>query len=229
MTAIGPIESPLWVPYSRAILKSPGLISYWPMREPSGVVGVDAKGGNTGAWTAGTVLGATGPIASEVASAATLVAASSQYLNIPSNASLNVGAVFSLAIWIKRTTAGQQVIMSKGDGAFELWFDTTNYLYLTNQATAHIVRTAAITDTASWHFLVATLNTGSSAAIYVDGLDASIQVGASTPISTSYPLTIGMRNPNNDLFLNAKICEAALWGRAINPGEVAYFYATARA
>ncbi len=77
-----------------------------------------------------------------------------------------------------------------------------------------------------WHMIVVTVNFSSGArVIYWDGKVAATDSGGGKPNKTSQ-FTLSDSSVFSGRFFDGAIDEAALWGRALSPGEVAGIYAS---
>lgn len=77
--------------------------------------------------------------------------------------------------------------------------------------------TTALND-GVWHHVAATYD-GSDKRIYADGVDEGSTAATGNISSTTQPLYLGARSNGGDHF-DGDLGHAAIWGRALSPGEV---------
>jgi hypothetical protein len=168
-TAIASYDGPYMYPISES-----GLVSYWPMDEPSGANVDDPTGNNDGTATGTTVL------PGQFANARTFNG-SSDYVSMGDTASLDItGNTITLSCWVK-ISAHQAWggICGKGNditatSAYQLMFNNTdNSIYWTVYTTSggSVLSTKTISD-GEWHHVVGTYDgsLGSNQQkLYIDG------------------------------------------------------------
>jgi hypothetical protein len=86
--------------------------------------------------------------------------------------------------------------------------------------------TIKVTDTAQWHYVVATKN-GDSVHLYVDGNDVTGTVSKQTMVDNSQPLAVGQST--GTAYLKGTVDELALYRAALTPSQIASHYNTALA
>lgn len=209
--------------YEAAVLAlSP--VGYWRLGERSGTTAV-AEVGPNGTYvggSAGYTLGVPG--ATEVDAAVLLKSSGSGYVTIPDNAALDVGDVFSVIVWTKRTTNGDQWIINRGSGSFAVSFQTNSTLAFLRAGVA-LLAESSVTVTADdeWHMIAVTKN-GTTRRVYVDGVDVTVLSGNSTCVNTATPLEIGRGSGTQ---LNAAVDEVSVFNVALTAGNIAALYAAA--
>src|SRR5579884_3699038 len=145
--------------YAQAVAGTAGLVGYWRLGDASGTPACDSLGQNPGAYSGAVTLGQPGAIAGDADTSAAFDG-SSGTMSVPASTSLNVGDSFTIEAWVKRRTLGgsaYQVIASKQSSAWVLAFDQVNELVLRQSGVDDVAYSnVALTDTSSWHHVVAT-------------------------------------------------------------------------
>ncbi len=129
-----------------------GLISYWKLKDTA-----DSHGSNTLTNNNGVTF-----VAGKIGDAANFVAASSQFLHVASNASLQTGDIaFTFSGWFKATSgAGTHCILAKDPAAtaneYQLYVDNsdTRLNFAVNDGATKTVSVTGL-STSAWHFFVA--------------------------------------------------------------------------
>jgi concanavalin A-like lectin/glucanase superfamily protein len=115
------------------------------------------------------------------------------HVNVPDAASLDLGnGPLTLEAWIKLSTIDVDGAIVYKWAAYTLGMSgtTANRLTLRKPGTADIVSsTIAISDTTSWHHVVATKN-GTASRLYIDGVDVTGTVTDQTLVNTVDALQI---------------------------------------
>jgi len=208
--------------YSNAVTQTAGLVGYWRLGESSGTNANDEVSTNDGTYTGTPTLGATGALSGDTDTAVTFASASSQYVNIPDVAAVDLGDVFSLEAWINVTGSGARYIVSKSTGAYALaiFSDGTLGLRIGNGATLRITNAAL---SAGWHHVVGTKN-GATTALYVDGAAPATTASANvTAVNNATALLIG-GDFNAGEFFNGSIDEVAVYNVAISEATALAHY-----
>lgn len=198
-------------------------VAYWRLGEASGTVAVDAVGSNNGTYVASPTLGVTGPLSGDADTGITVTGASSQYISIPDSNSLDVGDVFSIELWFKRsaTQGTNQTLIHKGASAPVLGFDTSNVPTFAISGIANLRKAPAVTDQ-NWHHLVATKN-GATKFLYLDGVEGNNDVGSGTGASNALALNIGRDNSGVEYF-SGSLDEVAYYNVALTSTQVNNHY-----
>jgi Concanavalin A-like lectin/glucanases superfamily/Calcineurin-like phosphoesterase len=132
------------------------------------------------------------------------------------------GNTFTLEAWVKRSGLGSRTFLFKGDGSWVLLSNASNRIVLRRSTVADIVSsTTTLTDTASWHHVVATKE-GPAAKIYIDGVDVSGPVTDQTLVDNNLPLTIGLSG--NVTYWSGGIDEVAVYNTALSAERVLAHY-----
>jgi hypothetical protein len=199
------------------------LVAYWKLEDvnDSHTNGLTLTNNNSVTFTSG-----------KVNNAATVVAASSQYLSLADTALLRPGNFdYTWACWFKlTTTAGTQTIISKD-------FDTTRGWQLVNGAgtlTWNNYRNNAtgidITDSVSagtWYLFIGwhdaagdTINMKLN-----NGTTTSIATSGNFPQASTAPFAIGRNSyPGFSQYMGGQVDEVAYWTRVLTAGEMTRLY-----
>jgi hypothetical protein len=86
--------------YAGTVLSTPGLVSYWRLGEASGSA-LDSKDSNPGTVFGGVTRQVAGLITNDSDTAMQSDGVTGTYVNMPSNANMNVGAQLSVECWVK--------------------------------------------------------------------------------------------------------------------------------
>lgn len=154
-----------------------------------------------------------------------------EYLSAPDSASLDTPSTqMTISLWINRTGIGtaQTIISRQAGGSDNTWFmdflsGNTIRMSFTDESSneREFSTTATLTDTGSFHNIVATINE-SNITIWLDGENqAGSSSGPATSIrtSSSADLNIG-RSENDGRYLNATLDEIAIWNRTLTDEEI---------
>ncbi|MHC4570956.1 MAG: LamG-like jellyroll fold domain-containing protein [Planctomycetota bacterium] len=201
------------------------VISWWKFDEDSGTIATDSVGDNHGI-----VYGANrtiGPI-----DGALSFDGVDDYVDCGNDNSLATTNNLTLAGWVKRTGEGssKEVIVSKYDGgqySYRLFFlgnDRVRWYLLSDGGTsevAYVDSTITITD-ATWHFIVATFESGTMK-IYIDGAMRASKTASFSSINvTQESLFIGQENSSN--YFRGMIDDVRIYGRALSASEIQQLY-----
>jgi hypothetical protein len=207
-------------------------VAYYRLGESSGQPQDSSGNGNHTTATGGTPTYAqTGAIAGDSDTAIRLDKASSEYFTAPDSATLDVGDVFSIEVWVKRHSIGgafPTYIVSKEIQAYELRFNTGNTISLIaggNVIASSNGTTGKIEDTTLYHHIVVTKN-GADIHIYLDGDDVTepSSVENHTATNNTTPLNIGRTN-NDEFHIDATLDELAIYDVALSASHVAAHFA----
>jgi len=212
-------------PYATKILGTTGLVGYWRLGETTGTVACDTKSGTDGTYQPGTTLGRPGAIPGDPDTAVELDG-STGWVSAPDRTALDVGDRFTVEAWVRRgalSTMENQVIASKQNGSWVLMFDPSNQIVLRRSNVADAASSvAAVTDTTTWHHVVAT-KSGSSVHLYLDGADVTGPVTNQTMVDNTEQLAIG-RSSGVASFAGS-IDEVAVYNAALTSAQVANHFA----
>lgn len=215
-----------------------GLVAYWRFEEASGTR-YDASGhGNN--LTSNNAVGQTAGV---IKNAASFVAASSQYLSIPSNSSLQMGgSPFSLSAWVKLTGyTGTPGLVGKWTSTgnlkeYLLFLQSPSYQFEFSVTNDGIGAGAARSNVTASNFGTLPLNTWTFVYCQYDGTnlgisvnDTAMQTAACSGVaSLGAAFEIGA-DGNAGSNLDGAMDEVGLWRRILSPAEVAILYNAGRA
>jgi len=205
------------------------LVAWWSMDEVSGIR-ADATGSHdlTDVNTVGSASGVVG-------NAAQFVAANQEYLSHTSNSELRTGDIdFSLLLWLKLTTAGGWVLMSKDidtpgshrDYTLDLDSGSPFPRFYVNGGAAGIASWGSNLSTGVF-YMIAAGHSAASDLMWIS-VDAQTPVTASTggavPDASTAEFRIGARAYSGfEGYTNGLIDEAALFKRDIR-SDLSWFY-----
>jgi len=214
--------------YSSTILATSGLISYWRFGEASGTNAADSYGSNTGTYVGTPTLGVTGAITSD-SNTAVRLNGTSQYVTVADNTTLNVAnGPLSVEAWVKFTSipSSTAVVVRRGTNAYSLGFNggagNTFYLTKAGSSTDIVTTSTTVSDTTTWHHIVAT-KTGATSHIYLDGQDVTTIVGDQTLADPGTALWIGANQGSNQYFPGS-IDEVAVYNVVLTAAQVLDHY-----
>lgn len=210
-----------------AVLSESSLVGYWRLNEPSGTIATDLKNGNNGTYTGTPTLGNAGPLTLWANSLGAKIVTGS-YVSVPDSTALDVGDIFTIELFVKRTTTGaEHVLVSKQASAWLIAFKSDNTLWLGQEGVPYMWgTTTAFTDTTKWHHIVVTKN-GATRHIYVDDVDEAL-TGSNTTIGNNNSSLLFGRDsggaaPATDDYLS----EIAIYSTALAGATVSTHYANA--
>jgi len=132
------------------------------------------------------------------------------------------GADFTLVLWVKWfVLAGEQVLLDKCDAACA--YDGWTLTKLPNHSVllAPLVQTSANAVVAGQWYHIAVVREGSTARLYVNGVQAAQATGVGAIPASINPFWIGERVGAQTFPLNGLVDEVGIWGRALTATEVA--------
>ena len=148
--------------------------------------------------------------------------------SVPDSATLDLGDIFTLEAWNKRvTTLTEQVIFTKQSGAYALLWDTDVLKLQRRGFTVIVGSTITVTDTTTWHHIVATKN-GATVKLYIDSVDRTGTVTNDICANNASALIIGSQ-PDATFPLGATMDEAAVYPTALSAARVLAHYNAASA
>ena len=200
-----------------------GLVAFYPFAEAGGTSSADGSGNNHAA----TMQGAT--FAVGLQDNAATMNGSGQYVSLPAGIVSGLTA-FSVSVWINLNT------VSLNTHIFDFGTGTTTYMFLTPQSRSGTLQFAISTtgpvgdqvlnapapSTAAWQHVCVTLM-GATGTLYVNGVEIAQNTGM-----TLNPASLGATTQNwlgrsqfsSDPYLNGKIDELRIYGRALSAAEV---------
>src|SRR3989344_4468140 len=159
---------------------------------------------------------------------------SSDFVNVPHNANLNLTTAITISAWINIDPAGKadyQTILTKQDGVTdpEIYMfrlqQSNGFLYGTIQNTGYTVNsiTGSTDLTGAWHHVVFTYD-ANFLNLYVDGVSAATPVAKTiTPGTNTAALTIG-KTLTLGRFAKGTIDDARIYNRALSQTEITALY-----
>lgn len=190
--------------------------------EAAGVNASDSSGLlHHGSYKNAPTLGVTGAMAGDTG---ITLNGSTQYVEVPDHADLDLGDVFTIEAIVKRTGDFlNQTIVGKGSGAYQLRIEEDdNKLQLLKQDTAIISYGPAVPADGKWHHVVATKN-GSTVTLYVDGVESHSGGGAQTCTNTATALRVGAKASGSEA-LTGSVDEVAVYSTALNSTRIQAHY-----
>lgn len=195
---------------------------WWRCQEGSGLIQDSSGNGNNATSSTGSfTYGVTSPITGDPTAKAIRFAATSSF-SVPDHATLDVGNVFSLELWVKMTAnAVFDEFFNKGGGAFGFSIQSDNRLYVYRVGVGNIADSfpGLISDTTNWHHCVVTKNAGTTH-FYIDSVESNNPLSASTCVDTTDPLVVG---PVGDATA-VNLTELAVYGTALSQARVSAHY-----
>ncbi|MDP9034045.1 MAG: hypothetical protein M3O50_04515 [Myxococcota bacterium] len=205
------------VPDAGPATLSVGLVAYYPFDETSGTTAADLSGnGHTALMNGATFT------AGRRGNAATMDG-SGQYVSLPIGIVAGLTSC-SISLWTNLVTSSSLVHL------FDFGIDTTTYISMSSNKFAITVGNLAgeervmvtTLSAAAWHHVVVTL-AGAVATVYVDGravkANSSMTLNPSS-LGTTTQNWIGKSQDIADAFLNGKVDQFRIYGRALTPAEV---------
>jgi Concanavalin A-like lectin/glucanases superfamily len=205
--------------YDSLILSETGISAYFAMEDASGHLVDSVAGNNTTVETALTY-GRPGP--GEGLPSVGFNDNSTSKATAPSNAAFNFGdGPLTVEVWCKRNATGSlSSIVDRGSTTGDSWilfFQAANTVRFNDSgftSTNMLVSSTTVTDTVSWHHIVAT-KTGATRHLYIDGVDVSVSGTNVTLGNSTSVLTIGPAGPNP-----TDIARLALYSVVLTPAQV---------
>ena len=229
LTCLAPVAGA--ADYVSLVTSTPNLLGYWrfdPVFQSNSCVN-----GYTGTFKGNAQIGPPSsgyPLPLDPTNQALLLDGTNSYvLTSLTGRITNQGTVLA---WVYLTaqpsTAGhffQITAQAEGGNDFDFQIQTDNHVYFfTDSGSSTVYAQSLPLD--QWHFLAATFVASSNRAIYLDGQ----QVASSTPGGHSVnnnPFTIGANYVFSGRYFEGKMCEVAVFNRALSALEIATIYAAA--
>lgn len=207
--------------YTRRVLATSGLVSFWRLTDKSGTSALDLKSYANGTYTGGYTLNVTGGITNEPYLTAASFNGSTGYVTA-SGAALHPGDTFTIELWYNRTTAGSvQTLWSSGLNDVEIGFTATNQIVVYKEGVGNNFVSTATTfgDLSTWHHL-AVRRTPGNTNVYLDGVEVPGSVTAQTFVAAAGAVNIGRRLSSTDRYFNGAIAGAAIYSTDIGAFEI---------
>ena len=210
--------------YTQTVLTTSGLIELWTFGDTGPQV-IGARN-QRHAWMTGTYQrGLVGGIVNEPLTTATRFDGSTAYATTPSSAAMHPGDTFTFECWYKRERTGALEHLIGGDVAdLSVRFDASDHIVLRKSTTSDVwTTTGTFEDTSSWHHLAVT-KSGSSRAIYVDGVEKNASGTNATIVgATGSPYIIGA-STTFGLAFRGQMQHVALYNVALSAATVRAHY-----
>lgn len=210
---------------SEVLIDSPA--GYWRMSEGSGQPQDSSGNGNHTDFTSGTpeysqvgaLLSDSGNTGIKLVSAGT-----EEWFRGPYSASLDVGDVFTIEAWVKRSLTGilEQTIYNKFVGSGSLYVRNDGIMLASDSIAIIVQSTVTITDTTTWHHVACTKN-GATSKLYIDGEDVTGTVTDATCTSPVSTFWIGSEHAANSPF-DGSLDEVAVYPTALSAARILVHY-----
>ena len=139
--------------------------------------------------------------------------------------SLGGYTAFTLAAWIKTTTASKEVVSTYGvTNIFEFWINPnkTISIYTYSGASTTYRASSTVVGTGSWVYCVGTYNATTTLNMYINGvLDNGALTGTIPAFVNSGSSTVVIGNVNSGSFyFNGSISQVSIYNRALSATEI---------
>ncbi|MCK4563640.1 MAG: cadherin-like domain-containing protein, partial [Verrucomicrobia bacterium] len=201
-----------------------GLQSHWKLDDGSGLSATDSSGNShTGTLFNGTVWTVTGFDAG-----AAVFDGVDDYIGFGTGPSLAGKTDFTLAAWIKTSSATDQMIIQQRDGGYngEYMFSvnangTLKFFVYGNGGTQYGFSTAQTVNDGVWHHVVA-VRDGANGYIYIDGnaTPAASATGTIRDLDATIGVAIGRDIRGNNKPFNGMIDDVRIYDKALNGTDV---------
>lgn len=204
-------------------------ISYWRLGEASGTVATDEMGANNGTYVNTPTLGVAGALPGDGDTAATMATASNEYVTIGTTGFPMGAAARTLLCWVKTTTNARQAFFGYGAagafGTFNLEYIPGLGLMLVGYAGGDLASNNVTVIDGNWHQVAVTFD-GTTVRLYQDAVEIKNGARALNTVGVGAP-SIGRQSYTDATYwpMNGSVDEAAIWGRALSPTEIADLYA----
>lgn len=225
-------------PYKDAVLAQSGLVGLWELGEPSGTF-ADVKNGNTGSIVevsfsdelraeASLLPNGEGKSLKTVRHANT----TGQYVNVPFNATLQVGDIFTLEMWVKLATlANNESLFSKdttggANSGPELRVGSAGTILLLKNNVAGIVSSTSNLS-ASTVYHVACTKSGATVKLYLNAVDVTGVVSNATmndEAAMGWALGARLSDLATDDMLNGWMQYGAIYNVALAGSDILSHY-----
>jgi len=218
-----------------ALLKSTSPGGYWTCGDASGDLTDSSGNGNTATKDGAITYGVAGPIPDDATTAISIEGGNENYFAVPSSASLPSGDTLSFVAWIKCGTLSSSssygLFYQTGSGSghpgasVRLVAPGTNVIqFWASDGTTHTLLaqgSTPISDTTTWHLIVAT-KSGATSKIYLDGVDITSAGSDVTLAPSTAALLIGQSLDGHDF--NGSLGQIAIYTSALTPSQVLDLY-----
>jgi hypothetical protein len=205
----------------------PSLVGWWKLDEGSGTTANDSSGnGNNG-----TINGTPTWVTAGKLGGALQFNGTNTYINVGNGTSLQMRDALTIAFWIKTSafTTTWAAVISKGDGSWRMGRGTVasggtgSTLHMgvsgtTVSGNAYFDGTKVVTD-GEWHHGAGIYN-GSTATIYVDGVQDA-QITATGQLATAtYDVLIGENQQSTGRYMTGMLDDVRVYNRALTVNEL---------
>jgi hypothetical protein len=219
---------------------SNGLVGWWKLDQSSSP-SLDSSGnGYSGTWNNSPTYTASG----KINGALTFSNASENYLNMGNTTAMNGLAAITVSAWIKASSSGANLpethVVDKSicdgsitSGPFELGLNLESISSERAEFAVYPVGVGAIVsgygtsnvDDGNWHFLLGEYD-GSTASIWVDGVEQNSSAVSGTLTSTSTFMDIGgaCGSASPGMIFNGTIDDVRVYNRALSAAEILELY-----
>ena len=198
------------------------LLTYYDFEETSGVL-IDRANGNNNGTVNGTTRSQGGIVGNSYH-----FNGFSDLINVTDDDDLDLGANFTISVWIYHNASNPAYVFSKIVGeakAYYMFATDTGSTFSTlmsesddSDVTVVQVGTEVVN---TWQHLVMLLN-GSDSVIYIDGSEVGKSPYDGTLITHDTDLLIGFRSAST--YFNGSIDELGMWNRSLSPSEISDLY-----
>ena len=204
-------------------------VGYWRLGEASGSTAADETGTNPGTYVNSPTLGVAGALKGSSNTAASFNG-STQYVDVPSSASLNVSSGVTVEAWVKPNAMpglglSGTIAMKASDPPYAYWLQVTD----TDRAkfgvgvggVNHPLSAGGVVSAGSWYHLVGTYD-GSVQRLYVNGSLVASQAQTGNVDTVGGDFRIGTTRATE--FFNGTIDDVAVYNKALTPAQVEAHY-----
>lgn len=200
-------------------------VGFWELSEASGSTATDQTGNSNGTYNSGPTFGQTGIPGGGGATSVKFT--SSTNVTIPNVSANEIADVFSYELWLKLAatiSATSALLGVPSSPAPSLQITTAGAFALVDNNIASIVTaTADITDTTTFHHLVAT-KSGSTVHLYLDGVDVTGTVTNRTFVTETTGFIIGYHGDNAHSTTSCYMAMVAIYNSALTSTQVSNHY-----
>ncbi len=225
-----------WAAYQDMITRTPGLVGYWRLGEPSGTTATDASASPAnGTYINTPTLGVASALSGNADTSVTFAGASSEGVALGTVAKLNIATTITVEAWVKATGTGGMIFAHRADtGAgtqgYSLQLETDGTLrYLFGNASQSVSNAVGSgVANGSWHH-VAMVRDGAAVRVYKDGAEVYANVSIAAQIGSmavSCLASIGFWTAYGGYYtaFTGSLDEVAVYSRALSPIEVNMHY-----
>ena len=193
------------------------LVARWAMDEGSGTILVDSSP----LLNNGTISGAPSWVTGINGQALDL-SGSGQFAQVPSNSSLSITNMITLAAWIRPDVRGTQRIIKKSNASsgYELFLEGPSPYRVSVRFnnTIRVNSTTAYPIDGTWMHVAATWD-GTIIRLYINGVEEASLSSSTSIVANSDNLGVGATLPGSDYF-NGRLDDLYIFHRALSAGEV---------